>query len=231
ISQQIKSYLFRKIRLIPAVERELQLQISKAKEHIEADLQRLYTLQGKESPDYCLQLPCQGVTPEIILRKVEENMTLGKYDWGTGHVSGTVYHGGEELTELTSKVLSMTLWTNPIHLDVFPGVCKMEAEVVRMVTELFHGNQHTCGTLTSGGTESIILAVKAYRDYAVQVRGITNPEILVPKTAHAAFDKAAGLLNIRIRHVPIHQTTTKVKLEVLESMITKNTCMVSILND
>ena len=80
--------------------------------------------------------------------------------------------------------------------------------------------------ITSGGTESIILAVKAYRDYAMKVRGISNPEILVPITAHAAFDKAAELLGIRIKHVGISKKTTQVRLEVMKSMITRNTCMV-----
>jgi sphinganine-1-phosphate aldolase len=101
----------------------------------------------------------------------------------------------------------------------------MEAEVVRIAAELFHGDEETCGTVTSGGTESIILAVKAYRDYAVNVSGIRNPEILAPVTAHAAFEKSAELLGMRIRHVPIDGKTMKVRLDVMERMISKNTCM------
>jgi len=80
--------------------------------------------------------------------------------------------------------------------------------------------------VTSGGTESIILAVKAYRDYAMQERSIQYPEILVPVTAHAAFDKAAQLLNMKIKHVPINLETCQVDLVKMKKMITSNTCMV-----
>jgi sphinganine-1-phosphate aldolase len=57
------------------------------------------------------------------------------YAWVSSYrsVSGTVYHGGNELTSLNVKVFEMAAWTNPLHPDVFPGVCKMEAEIVRMV--------------------------------------------------------------------------------------------------
>jgi len=137
-----------------------------------------------------------------------------------------VYHGGNELTTLNAKVYEMSAWTNPLHPDVFPGVCKMEAEIVAMVAELFHGNRLTVGTVTSGGTESILLAVKAYRDYAREERGISYPEILVPKTAHAAFDKAAQLMGIKIRHVPVDPVTCTVDINAMRRMITSNTCMV-----
>jgi len=48
---------------------------------------------------------------------------LGHYSWTDGAVSGTVYHGGKELTELNAEVYKMSTWTNPLHPDVFPGVC------------------------------------------------------------------------------------------------------------
>lgn len=70
------------------------------------------------------------------------------------------------------------LLSNPLHPDVFPGVRKMEAEVIAMALSLFHADpQRGCGTTTSGGTESIIMACKAYRDWARTERGITEPEM------------------------------------------------------
>jgi sphinganine-1-phosphate aldolase len=61
----------------------------------------------------------------------------------------------------------------------------------------------SCGNTTSGGTESILLSVKTYRDYARETRGITNPEMIVPNTVHAAFDKAAHYFNIKIHHIRV----------------------------
>jgi sphinganine-1-phosphate aldolase len=76
----------------------------------------------------------------------------------------------------------------------------MEAEVIAMTLALYHAPPDACGNTTSGGTESILLAVKTYRDFARE-RGVTEPEMIVPKTVHAAFDKAAHYFGIQIHHI------------------------------
>jgi len=81
--------------------------------------------------------------------------------------------------------------------------------------------------MTSGGTESILLACKAYRDYARDVKGIKKPEIVLPITAHAAFDKAAQYLKIKVCYVPVHPHSFTVCIQTMKKSITKNTVMVS----
>ena len=103
----------------------------------------------------------------------------------------------------------------------------MEAEVVRMVCDMFNGDSETCGTMSSGGTESIMLACRAYRDMAYE-KGITRPEMIIPITAHAAFDKAGNYFRIKVHHVPIDPITTRVNIRKLKSYINSNTCMVSV---
>ncbi|CAF4876398.1 unnamed protein product, partial [Rotaria sp. Silwood1] len=66
--------------------------------------------------------------------------------------------------------------TNPLHADVFPDIRTMEAEVVRCVATMFHGDDNVCGTMTSGGTESLLMACKTYRDMAL-AKGIKRPEM------------------------------------------------------
>ena len=139
-------------------------------------------------------------------------MTQGELDWKGGAMSGTVYNSSTELGELMTEVYGLAAWTNPLHSDAFPGLRKMEAEVVRMACSLFHGSDESVGCVTTGGTESIILACKAYRDLARAERGIEVGEILAPVTAHAAFDKAADLLGMRIKHVPVDEVTKRVKV-------------------
>jgi sphinganine-1-phosphate aldolase len=102
----------------------------------------------------------------------------------------------------------------------------MEAEVVQMCGKLFHGNEKVVGSITSGGTESIFMAVKVYRDWARQKNGTIYPEILVPETAHPAFDKAAQILDIRIRKVPVDKESFAVDVSKMRKMIRKSTCMV-----
>lgn len=80
--------------------------------------------------------------------------------------------------------------------------------------------------MTSGGTESIMMACKAYRDYAREVKGIKKPEIVVPSTIHTAFDKAAQYLGLKIRSVPINPQTGQVYVFLMKRAINRNTIMV-----
>lgn len=80
--------------------------------------------------------------------------------------------------------------------------------------------------MTTGGTESIIMACKAYRDYAREVKGTTKPNIVMPRTAHSGFDKAAQYLGLFVNTVPIDPVTTSVDLKAMEKAINKNTVMV-----
>lgn len=80
--------------------------------------------------------------------------------------------------------------------------------------------------MTTGGTESILMACKAYRDYASEVKGIKRPEMVLPVTAHAAFDKAAQYFKIRLRVIPVHTDTYQVDLKAFKRAINGNTIMV-----
>ena len=94
-----------------------------------------------------------------------------------------------------------------------------------MVINLFNGNDDCCGTLTSGGTESLVLMVKAFRDYAAEVNGITKPELVVPVTAHAAFQKACQYFCIKFKTVPVDPVTYKVDLNAMRKAISRNTIL------
>lgn len=80
--------------------------------------------------------------------------------------------------------------------------------------------------MTTGGTESIIMACKAYRDYARDIKGITRPNLIAPSTAHAAFDKAGQYLGIYVKYIKIDPKTTEVDIESMERAINSNTIMV-----
>lgn len=84
--------------------------------------------------------------------------------------------------------------------------------------------------MTTGGTESILMACKAYRDYAREVHDITKPNMVIGTTAHSAFDKAAKYLNIYVKTVPVNPETTQVDIKAMEAAINKNTVMVCLDN-
>ena len=85
--------------------------------------------------------------------------------------------GGEELSNIIVAAYSRYCVSNPLHPDVFPAIRKMEAEVVAMCLKMYRGPSGSSGTMTSAGTESIIMAVKTYRDWAKAVKGIKEPEM------------------------------------------------------
>ena len=104
----------------------------------------------------------------------------------------------------------MNSQTNPLHSDMFPSVTKYEAEIISMVSAILGAREtkdEICGSVSSGGTESILLAMKSYRDYAWEVKGIKNPEMVLPITAHPAFHKAAQYFGIQLKLIPLIKIT------------------------
>lgn len=144
-----------------------------------------------------------------------------------GGVSGAVYNADDNHWDLIGKVMRMYIVSNPLHATEFAPVTQMEAEILRMCVKLYKGNSESCGLLTSGGTESIILSVLSYREQAKAERGVKHPNIVISHTVHAAFAKACYYFNIEYREV--HQTSDcKFNLQGVSKLIDSNTiCLVA----
>ncbi|MFC2046098.1 aminotransferase class V-fold PLP-dependent enzyme [Chloroflexota bacterium] len=115
-----------------------------------------------------------------------------------------------------------------VSLDLWPSITKFEAEIVAMTATMLGADptaDEIVGTLSSGGTESILLAMKAYRDWARDSKRITNPEMIVPSTAHAAFDKAAQYFNIRQVRIPV-DADFKADVAATRKAMTRNTAVI-----
>lgn len=126
-----------------------------------------------------LNLPKEGWSEETVRNEVERLATMDHTRWEDGFVSGAVYHGGESLIKLQTEAYGKFSVANPIHPDVFPGVRKMEAEIVAMVLAMFNAPVGGAGVTTSGGTESILMACLSARQKAYAERGVTEPEMYV----------------------------------------------------
>ncbi|CAF3291306.1 unnamed protein product [Rotaria sp. Silwood2] len=122
-------------------------------------------------------LPEKGLSQEELIKKLEQYRKLEKINFSSGQISGCVYKLAKtDMTEIYNKIFTLFGESNPLHVDVFPDIRTMEAEIVRCVATMFHGDIDVCGTMTSGGTESILMACKTYRDLAIS-KGITKPEM------------------------------------------------------
>lgn len=215
-----KKRFFKLVKQLPFVKRKIEAEMNKVSEEFEKSVDDINKVIS-----YTKRLPASGLEINEIHTILEKNLGLGKYNWKEGYCSGSVYYHSPDLVELVAEVYRKTAYTNPLHADLFPGLCKMEAEIVKIVGELFHGNENTCGTVTSGGTESILMACKAYRDFARESRKIHFPEIVAPTTAHAAFDKAAQYFGLKVKYVKINPKTLQVDINAMEKAISSRTIM------
>lgn len=218
--ERAKKQMFSLMNYIPAIKNKIDQELNNINETFKEEV-----LQRMKDVPFIVELPDGGMEPKEIIEKVKQCIQLGNYDWKSGKVSGAVYRVDTDLLQLMGDIYSIASYTNPLHPDIFPGICKMEAEVVKIACNLFHGDEESCGTMTSGGTESILLACKTYREYARQVKGIKKPEMVIPVTAHSAFDKAAQYLKIRVRIVPVNPHSYTASIKSMERAITRNTIM------
>jgi glutamate/tyrosine decarboxylase-like PLP-dependent enzyme len=125
-------------------------------------------------------------------------------DWRNKRTAVYVFNPGEDVMNVAKEAYALYQSENALGPAAFPSLRRMEEEVIGIGLGLMHGPEGAAGNMTSGGTESIILASKTCRDAAaakgLDVRGA---KVIVPRTAHLAFDKAAHYLGLEIVRVPV----------------------------
>jgi len=180
------------------------------------------------------RLPVEGRSREELLDLMGELQAQEADRWRDGYVSGAVYHGDARHIEFLNRVYAINSQANPLHADLWPSTLKYEAEVISMTAQMLGAGEavnddgapaEVCGSVSSGGTESILLAMKAYRDRARAQRRVRHPEMVAPVTAHAAFDKAAEYFNIKMVKVPIG-ASYKADVAEARKAINRNTVVV-----
>lgn len=145
--------------------------------------------------------------------------------WRSGRVFGYVYEAGNEVEQIGKDAYMAYLSENGLDPTVFPSLLHLETEIIAMVAAHV-GNVDAVGHFTSGGTESILLAVKSARDWARHTRGITRPRIVLPVTAHAAFHKACAYLQVDKDVVAVDPTTFRADPAAIAAAIGPDTAMV-----
>lgn len=225
VKDDIQAWVFRVIRSVPAIKRYIQKQLDQSRKEIQKGIFEDAGASVAALPPL-KELPKDGWSEERVLDVAANTLGKGNYAWQDGKISGGAFSGGnEDLSDVLLKVYGMTALTNPLHADMFPGVRKMEAEIVRMTLSIFHGDDEACGCMTSGGSESILMAMKAMRDWGREVKGVKQPEVAMAVTGHSGFDKAASLLGVKIRKVPVDPVSFKADVNAMSRAINRNTVM------
>ena len=179
-------------------------------------------------------IPEKGRDKDDIFNELSAMAEEENAKWKTGQVSGTFYHAGDEHRAFLNKVFSLFSHENTLQFDLCPSMFKMESEIISMTAKMLNADavqahnpqDEVCGTVTSGGTESILMAMKAYRDWARADKGIAEPEIIMPHTAHPAFDKAGKYFGLKMVHIPVSAPDFRVDPRAVEAQINANTAAI-----
>lgn len=145
--------------------------------------------------------------------------------WENGRAFGMVYDGGPEVREVAERAASLYLHENALNTNAFPSLREIQSEVVGWTGGLLHGPDTVAGFLTSGGTESILVAVKAARERARAERGLTEPNIVLSAAAHAAFHKGGYLFGLEVRKAPVKADWTA-DVDAMAGLVDENTALV-----
>ncbi len=216
------------LKAVPGVRQRIEKEYDGMMEELESSVKPY-----KDKFPAFTRIPATGRARADILKDMQAMRDHEEEIWKDGFVSGAVYHGDQEHIEFLNQVYALNSQANPLHADVWPSAAKFEAEIVAMTASMLGGEgasttlseQDVHGTVTSGGTESILLAMKTYRDWAREKKGITKPEMIVPVTAHAAFDKASQYFNIKTVHIPMDENF-RADVNAAKKAITKNTVVI-----
>jgi sphinganine-1-phosphate aldolase len=167
-------------------------------------------------------LPASGRGEDEILDEMRA-LREEDVDWHDGKVWSLVFHASDELSAFSKQAYGMFYAENGLNPTAFPSLRRFEIEVVSMVAKLLGGDLKVVGNMTSGGTESILMAVKAAREWGKK-RGKGDPEMVLPVSAHPAFEKAAHYFGVKAVHVPVRKDF-RVDLRAMKKAINRRTVL------
>ena len=170
------------------------------------------------------RLPDSGSSLEAVMERLRA-LQVHDADYHNARTWGLIYNAGPEVDALLQAAAGHVLLENALNPFVFPSLREMQRDVVSIVIDLLHGDEECGGAMTSGGTESILMAVKTARDKARAERGVDKGRLLVPRTAHPAFAKAAHLLDLEFAQLPLGDDL-RTHASALDGMMTDNTVLV-----
>lgn len=172
-----------------------------------------------------MQIDGQGMTREAIFHRLA-SFRRNDIKWQEGRTYGYIFDPGADVMEVGKAAYNAFLSENGLDFTAFPSLLRLERELAAFGAHHLRGDARVVGNFTSGGTESIILAVKAARDcYRHRRPEIREPEMVLPATAHAAFHKAAHYLGVKAIVVPVDAQTFRADVQQVADAIGDQTIM------
>ena len=145
--------------------------------------------------------------------------------WREGRAFSLAYNAGPDALAVAEEAYRRFSGENALNTDAFPSLKRIQAEVVAMAGVWLGATPQSAGFMTSGGTESILMAVKAARDRLLALRGIRNPNMVLPTSAHAAFAKAGAYFGVEVRRVAV-QPDWRANVVAMRDVTDENTVLI-----
>ncbi len=171
-----------------------------------------------------MPIPVHGLSHDEVLAHLA---TMRSHDvrWKEGRAFTLAYFAGDDVHDLAEHVFGEWMSDNALNTDAFPSLRRIQADVVDVANEWLAGGPGAAGFMTSGGTESILMAVKAAREQGRAERGITRPNLVLPASAHAAFEKGCHYFGLESRRVPVG-TDWRADVAAMEAAVDADTVLV-----
>ena len=180
-----------------------------------------------ERYDVLRGMPSEGRPRDAIREQLAQLAAEEDQAWESGQCSGTMYCGDHEHYDFMGEVYKLFAHVNVLQRDICPSATKFEGEIIAMTLDMLHGDDvidtEPGGLVTSGGSDSILHAMYAYREHVREHRQINAPNVIKAETGHAAFDKACHLLGIELRVAPVDPVSTKADVDWVRDHIDGNT--------
>lgn len=151
-----------------------------------------------------MTLRSTGLSHDEIITTLQQ-MKVNDVRWRDGRAFTLAYSAGEDVLAVAEEAYRAFGSENALNTDAFPSLRAIQAQVVDIVINWLQGDSSAAGFMTSGGTESILLAVKASRERGKKERGVTQPNVVLPTSAHAAFEKACYYFGLESRRVAVSE--------------------------
>lgn len=172
-----------------------------------------------------VRFPETGKSFEVI-KSALDDASRKDAQWKNGKTFSLVFYAGEEVDKVAKEAYKAFAYENGLNPSAFPSLRRFENEVVAFSADLTHGDGAVVGNMTSGGTESILCAVKAAKTYALKRNPNVRPEAIMPISAHPAFDKACHYFGIKLHHVPVDPVSFRADVKAMEALINSNTILI-----
>jgi glutamate/tyrosine decarboxylase-like PLP-dependent enzyme len=149
-----------------------------------------------------MSLPAAGLTDDEVFGQLDA-MKSGDVRWRDGRAFTLAYHAGDDVLAVAEEAYRRFGAENALNTDAFPSLRRIQSDVVAIVGDWLQAGPNAAGFMTTGGTESILMAVKAARERGRKERGVTTPNVVLPTSAHAAFEKGCYYFGLESRRVPV----------------------------